>query len=62
MAQSLNGKEEEYGTIYVKICDVTDEKAVKNVFSWVDFTLGGLSILINNAGTAIASSLLSEFL
>jgi len=39
---------------------VTDEQAVKNVFSWVDSALGGVSILINNAGTAKVSSLLSE--
>lgn len=39
---------------------MTDEQAVKNIFSWVDSALGGVSILINNAGTAKVSSLLSE--
>lgn len=49
-----------YGTIYSKVCDVTDEQAVKDVFSWVDLTLGGPSILINNAGVAKITSLLSK--
>lgn len=57
-AESLIGKD--YGKIYPKVCDVTDEQAVKNVFSWVDSTLGGLSILINNAGVAKLTSLLSK--
>lgn len=60
LADSLNGKGNNHGTVHIKVCDVTDEEAVKNVFSWVDSTLGGVSILINNAGTAIVSSLLSE--
>lgn len=59
LADSLNGKGNNYGTLHTKVCDVTDEQAVKNVFSWVDFTLGGVSILINNAGTAKLSSLLN---
>lgn len=50
-----------YGTIYTKICDITDEQAVKDVFSWVDLTLGGPSILINNAGVAKITSLLSKY-
>lgn len=57
MAESLNGKD--YGTIYTKVCDVTNEEAVKEVFSWVDSSLGGPSILINNAGVAKITSLLS---
>jgi len=57
LAKSLNDKD--YGTIYTKVCDVTNEQDVKNVFSWVDSTLGGPSILINNAGVAKLSSLLN---
>ncbi|XP_022180330.1 farnesol dehydrogenase-like [Myzus persicae] len=59
LAESLNGKGNNQGTVHTKVCDVTNEQAVKNVFSWVDSTLGGVSILINNAGTAIISSLLN---
>ncbi|XP_015366296.1 PREDICTED: farnesol dehydrogenase-like [Diuraphis noxia] len=57
LAESLNDKD--YGTIHTKVCDVTNEQAVKDVFSWVDSTLGGPSILINNAGVAKVSSLLN---
>ncbi|CAH1736396.1 farnesol dehydrogenase-like [Aphis gossypii] len=57
LAETVNYKE--YGTIYTKVCDVTNEQAVKDVFSWVDSTLGGASILINNAGVAKLSSLLN---
>ncbi|CAH1708956.1 farnesol dehydrogenase-like [Aphis gossypii] len=59
LAESLNGKENDYGKVHIKVCDVTDEQAVKNVFSWVDSALGGVSILINNAGTLKLSSLLN---
>ncbi|CAI6362226.1 unnamed protein product [Macrosiphum euphorbiae] len=57
LAESLTDKD--YGTIYAKVCDVTNEQAVKDVFSWVDSTLGGPSILVNNAGIAKLSSLLN---
>ncbi|XP_025194801.1 farnesol dehydrogenase-like [Melanaphis sacchari] len=57
LAETINDKD--YGTIYTKVCDVTNEQAVKDVFSWVDSTLGGPSILINNAGIAKISSLLN---
>jgi len=60
LTESLNDKDD--GTVYTKVCDVTNEQAVKDVFSWVDSTLGGPSILINNAGVAKLSSLLSEYL
>jgi len=60
LAESLNGKGNNHGTVHIKVCDATNEQAVKNIFSWVDSTLGGVSILINNAGTGITSSLLSE--
>ncbi|KAL5243847.1 hypothetical protein ACI65C_011257 [Semiaphis heraclei] len=59
LVESLNGKGINCGIVHTKVCDVTNEQAVKNVFSWVDSTLGGVSILINNAGTAKISSLLN---
>ncbi|XP_022172110.1 farnesol dehydrogenase-like [Myzus persicae] len=59
LAESLNGKGNNHGTVHTKVCDVTNEQVVKNVFSWVDSTLGGVSILINNAGTVKISSLLN---
>jgi len=57
LAETVNDKDN--GTIYTKVCDVTNEQAVKDVFSWVDSTLGGPSILINNAGVVKVSSLLN---
>ncbi|XP_026822700.1 farnesol dehydrogenase-like [Rhopalosiphum maidis] len=57
LAETVNDKD--YGSIYIKVCDVTNEQAVKDVFSWVDSTLGGPSILINNAGVAKVTSLLN---
>ncbi|XP_050521675.1 farnesol dehydrogenase-like [Daktulosphaira vitifoliae] len=49
---------QKYGIIHSKKCDITDELAVKNIFSWIDSTLGGVSILINNAGIIMQTSLL----
>lgn len=38
------------GKLYAVKCDVTNETDIKNGFSWVHKTLGGVDILINNAG------------
>jgi len=48
------------GIFYPKTCDITDELAVKDVFRWVDTELGGVSVLVNNAGIIIRSSLLGK--
>jgi len=49
------------GIFYPKTCDITDERAVQDVFGWVDAELGGVSVLVNNAGIIMRSSLLGEF-
>ncbi|CAH1708200.1 unnamed protein product [Aphis gossypii] len=46
------------GIFYPKTCDITDERAVQDVFGWVDTELGGVSVLVNNAGIIMRSSLL----
>ncbi|XP_060866932.1 farnesol dehydrogenase-like isoform X3 [Metopolophium dirhodum] len=46
------------GIFYPKTCDITDERAVQDVFGWVDAELGGVSVLVNNAGIIMRSSLL----
>ncbi|XP_050442619.1 farnesol dehydrogenase-like [Adelges cooleyi] len=56
--QNDNNTNNNRGTVYPKKCDITDEQAVKNVFSWIDSTLGGVSILVNNAGIILKTSLL----
>lgn len=37
--------------VYSVVCDVTDDDEAEIAFQWVDDTLGGVDILINNAGT-----------
>ena len=51
--------EEATGTIHALQCDVSDEEAVKRAFEWVEENLGGVDILINNAGTLRQTTLLS---
>lgn len=38
------------GEIYTKKCDITNESDVIEIFSWVTEQLGGVDVLINNAG------------
>lgn len=38
------------GQILAYKCSVSDEKQVRDAFEWIDKTLGGVSIMINNAG------------
>lgn len=42
--------QEKQALYFPKQCDVTDEKQVKETFSWVEENLNGVDILINNAG------------
>lgn len=36
--------------LYAFKCDVGNEESVKNVFAWIEENLGGVHIMINNAG------------
>ncbi|XP_050541976.1 farnesol dehydrogenase-like isoform X4 [Daktulosphaira vitifoliae] len=52
-------KEKEWrGKIYLKPCDITDEVSLKDVFNWIETNIGGISIMINNAGMLRRSTLL----
>lgn len=31
-------------------CDITNEQSVKQAFGWIEKTLGGIDVLVNNAG------------
>lgn len=48
------------GIFYPKTCDVTDEQAVTDAFAWADVHLGGVSVLVNNAGIVLRTSLLGK--
>jgi NAD(P)-dependent dehydrogenase (short-subunit alcohol dehydrogenase family) len=55
-------KRDQRGIFYPKVCDITNERAVQDVFVWVDDALGGVSVLVNNAGIIIRTSLLGKCL
>ena len=44
--------EKQGGSAQAFVCDVTDEASVKEAFSSVGSAFGGLTVLVNNAGTA----------
>lgn len=47
LAAKLNGAK---GKVYPKQCDLNKEDDIVNSLKWVETTLGGIDILINNAG------------
>jgi NADP+-dependent farnesol dehydrogenase len=47
------------GKLYALKCDITKESDVQAAFKWVKDNLGGVDILINNAGVAKNSKLTS---
>lgn len=44
---SLFGAE---GQLNAVECDITNEDSVKRAFQWIEKTLGGIDLLVNNAG------------
>lgn len=47
------------GRLYSRKCDVSDENSIIESIKWVEDNFGGLHVLVNNAGTARAASILS---
>lgn len=48
------------GKLYAVRCDVTDEADIKSGFQWIRETLGGIDLLVNNAGIIKTMNLLDE--
>ncbi|XP_046754011.1 farnesol dehydrogenase-like [Diprion similis] len=45
------------GKLWAKKCDVTKEEEILEVVEWIKKTLGGIDVLINNAGMAYFASI-----
>lgn len=54
---SLFGAE---GQLNAVECDITSEESVKRAYQWIEKTLGGIDLLINNAGIVSQSMLLED--
>ncbi|KAF5290416.1 hypothetical protein FQR65_LT11593 [Abscondita terminalis] len=48
---------DEPGKLHALYCDLTDEQQILDAFKWIEDTLGPISILINNAGLLIPTTL-----
>jgi NAD(P)-dependent dehydrogenase (short-subunit alcohol dehydrogenase family) len=57
LAASVNS---EAGKLYPVKCDVSKEAELKSAFDWVEETLGGVDILINNAAIDPHSNLIGK--
>lgn len=48
------------GKLYAVKCDITKDDDIVKAFGWIVFELGGIDVLVNNAGIARAMSLIEE--
>lgn len=46
------------GKVYAFKCDVSSQQSVKSAFAWIEENVGGVSILVNNAGVYKFAALL----
>lgn len=50
------------GKFFSHQCDISEEVQVEEVFSWIKRTLGGVHVLVNNAGLMIPGKTLGNTL
>ena len=50
------------GALYPMECDVRKEEDILKVFRWTEEELGGVDILINNAGILVAEPIIGELI
>lgn len=48
------------GKLYAVKCDITKDDDIVRAFGWIMFELGGIDVLVNNAGIGKGTSLLDE--
>lgn len=60
LSDSVNGKYEI--KVYPMACDLRKEEDILHVFDWANHVLGGIDVLINNAGVVVAEPIIGEFI
>jgi len=58
--QMADGLQSAKGKLYARQCDLTKEEEIASMFSWIDTTLGGVDVCVNNAGLGDVSSILGN--
>jgi NAD(P)-dependent dehydrogenase (short-subunit alcohol dehydrogenase family) len=49
------------GKLYAVKCDVTKDSDIETAFKWVKDNLGGVDIMVNNAGVAFRCPLIGKW-
>lgn len=58
LKESLDGKNERLYPMQVNLCH---EEEIQRVFQWAEETIGGIDVLVNNAGVSGQKSLLGKW-